>query len=269
MNRAAKYARAYSLGMQNGLEYRADFYLNMLSVVFQIFIQLFLWSAIYGKTGDRSLFGYTYAQMIHYTVLSALLNRLLRTGFEYEIAEDIKSGGLSKYMVRPIHYFPYRLLAFLGVKTAHTGLISLVFLLITLLMTRWTGLPIHAVQIIAFLPVFALSFFLNFVLFYLVSCIAFWLTEIGFLFEAVRIVFIALSGGIFPLSVLGSRAEKMLNWLPFRYTINFPVDVLNGRISGNAYWTGLLAQLAWIVLLSGAAAWIWRSGSRKFVAVGG
>jgi ABC-2 type transport system permease protein len=269
MNRAAKYARAYSLGMQNGLEYRADFYLNMLSVVFQIFIQLFLWSAIYGKSGNSQLFGYTHAQMIHYTVLSALLNRLLRTGFEYEIAEDIKSGGLSKYIVRPIHYFPYRLLAFLGVKTAHTGMISIVFLLVSLLMARWTGLPISPVQILAFLPVFIFSFFLNFVLFYLVSCIAFWLAEIGFLFEAVRIVFIALSGGIFPLAVLGTKTEAILNLMPFRYTINFPVDVLNGRISGSAYWTGLMAQLVWIIVLSTAAAWVWRVGSRKFVAVGG
>jgi ABC-2 type transport system permease protein len=269
MNRLAKYTRAFSLGLQNGLEYRMDFFLNLASVVFQIFIQVFLWSEIYRQTGQGQMFGYTYPQMILYTVLAGLLNRLSRTGFEYEIAEDIKGGGLSKFIVKPVHYFSYRLAAFLGQKTAQTGLISLVLLATTAIVSHQTGLPVGIAQVFAFLPVFLLSFFLNFLLFYLASTLAFWLSEIGFFFEAVRIVFIALSGGIFPLAVLGARAEAILGLLPFRYTISFPVEALTGRLSGGEYQQGLLIQIVWISVLAIAASRFWRQGMRKFIAAGG
>jgi len=264
-----KYARAYAIGMQNALEYRMDFFLNMVSALFPIFIQVFMWTAIYEKTGQGAVFGYTYSQMIVYTVLASLLNRLLRTSFEYEISEDIKTGGLNKFIIRPIAHFPYRLAVFLGQKTVHTGLISVVLVIMVVVSVKVTGLPIGPAQVLGFLPAFVLAFVMNFILFYLVSAIAFWLTEIGFFFEAVRIVFIALSGGIFPIDVLGEDAARILRLLPFQYTINFPVDVLNGRITGRDTVLGLVVQVVWILLLSGLTVWIWKVGSRKYVAVGG
>jgi len=264
-----KYARAFSLGMQNGLEYRADFFLNMTSAIFPIFIQIFMWSAIYAKTGEGAMFGYTYAQMIAYTVMASILNRLLRTGFEYEVAEDIKSGGMDKFIIRPISHFPYRLCVFLGQKTVQTGLMSILLLGVAVAVAQLTGLSIGWRQVLGFLPAFLLAFVMNFILFYLVSAIAFWLSEIGFFFEAVKIVFIAMSGGIFPIDVLGGTLARVLRLLPFQYTINFPVDVLNGRIAGAELLRGLLFQVFWCLVLAGLSALIWRKGSKKYVAVGG
>jgi len=264
-----KYARAFLLGMQNGLEYRADFFLNMTSAIFPIFIQIFMWSAIYAKTGEGAMFGYTYAQMIAYTVMASILNRLLRTGFEYEVAEDIKSGGMDKFIIRPISHFPYRLCVFLGQKTVQTGLMSILLLGVAVAVAQLTGLSIGWRQVLGFLPAFLLAFVMNFILFYLVSAIAFWLSEIGFFFEAVKIVFIAMSGGIFPIDVLGGTLARVLRLLPFQYTINFPVDVLNGRIAGAELLRGLLFQVFWCLVLAGLSALIWRKGSKKYVAVGG
>jgi ABC-2 type transport system permease protein len=265
----ATYKRAFAIGMQNALEYRMDFALNMVAAVFPIFIQLFMWSAIYGKTGQGAMFGYTYPQMIAYTVLAGILNRLLRTGFEYEISQDIKTGGLNKYIIRPVYHFPFQLALFLGSKSVQTGLMSLIVFVSTFFVARATGLPIGAAQVAGFLPAFALAFVLNFLLYYLMSAIAFWLAEIGFFFEAVRIVFIALSGGVFPIDVLGERVAAALRWMPFQYTINFPVDVLNGRIAGEGLFQGIAVQLIWIGLLAGLAAWVWKVGAKKYVAVGG
>jgi len=264
-----KYARAFILGMQNGLEYRADFFLNMTSAVFPIFIQIFMWSAIYEKTGEGAMFGYTYAQMIAYTVLASILYRLLRTGFEYEISEDIKSGGMDKFIIRPISHFPYRFCVFIGQKTVQTGLISLVLLSAAIIITRFTGLVIGWQQVVSFLPTFLLAYILNFILYYMVSAIAFWLSEIGFFFEAVRIVFLAMSGGIFPIEVLGGNLTKILRVLPFQYTINFPVDVLNGRITGSELLQGIAFQVMWCFILGVLSFLIWRQGSKKYVAVGG
>ena len=44
-----------------------------------------------------------------------------------------------------------------------------------------------------------------------------------------RIVIVALSGGILPLAVFGSGPERVLSYLPFRFTIQFPTELLAGR----------------------------------------
>jgi len=98
---------------------------------------------------------------------------------------------------------------------------------------------------------------------------AFWIVEIGFLFEGIRIVTVLLSGGIFPLEVFGARAGQILSLLPFKYTVNYPINVLNGKISTDEILTGLLIQCAWIVITLGIANLLWRQGGRRYVAVGG
>ena len=49
--------------------------------------------------------------MIAYTFLAGLVARIVRTGFEYEIMDDIKNGKYSRFLVQPLGYFGYRLAA--------------------------------------------------------------------------------------------------------------------------------------------------------------
>ena len=42
---------------------------------------------------------------------------MVATGFEWEIADDIKNGGLNKYVIKPVGYLPYRIACFLGQKS--------------------------------------------------------------------------------------------------------------------------------------------------------
>jgi ABC-2 type transport system permease protein len=114
-----------------------------------------------------------------------------------------------------------------------------------------------------------LAVILNFLIFYCFSAIAFWLVEIGFLFEGIRIVTILLSGGIFPLEVFGSLFGQVSNFLPFRYTVHYPIHVLNGTISTEETIQGVVMQCLWIAASLLLAQWLWRIGSRRYVAVGG
>ncbi len=265
-----KYLYAFSTALQSTMEYRADFLLGMISATFPIIIQVFMWSAIYGGNEGAIYYNRSYGQMIAYTVMASILNRVIRTGFEYEVNNDIKNGDLSKYIVRPLHYLPYRLSCFLGQKTGHLtaslGLLALALVILTLL---FGGGVVGLGGVLAFIPALALAFLLNFMIFFCVAMWAFWMNEIGFFFEAVRIVFIVLSGGIFPLDIFGEGMGGVLKLLPFSYTINFPVDVLSGVTSGTQVVAGFGMQLLWIVVLFGLSSFLWKIGSRKYVAAGG
>jgi ABC-2 type transport system permease protein len=98
---------------------------------------------------------------------------------------------------------------------------------------------------------------------------SFWIVEVGFLFEGIRIVTVLLSGGIFPLEVFGTRFVQVMNLLPFKYTVNYPINVLNGQIAPAGIVTGMLIQCGWIAAFLFIANFLWRVGSRRYVAVGG
>ena len=80
---------------------------------------------------------------------------------------------------------------------------------------------------------------------------------------------ILLSGGIFPLEVFGARFVQLMNLLPFKYTVSFPVNVLNGTMQPIEIAQGMLIQCFWIAACWGLAQYLWRVGGRRYVAVGG
>ena len=90
--------------------------ISLISAAYPIFIQYFLWTAIYLSSTSDIVYGFTYRQMMAYTFLAGLVSRIVRTGFEYEIMEDVKSGKYSKFLVQPLGYFPYRLASYFGQK---------------------------------------------------------------------------------------------------------------------------------------------------------
>ncbi|HEX3046851.1 MAG TPA: ABC-2 family transporter protein [Bacillota bacterium] len=272
-----KYIRSLIVGIQSAMEYRANFLLSMVSAACPIFIQYFLWTAIYGggsgpgNSPDPNMIinGYNYTQIIIYTVIANIVSRLVRTGFEYEINDDIKNGGLNKFIVKPVDYFSYRLACFIGQKLVQLLLMLLLIIGAILILALKFGLLFSVGRFLAFFGALLLAFILNYMIFFGVSMIAFWLTEVGFLFEAVRIVFIALSGGIFPLDIFGPGIARALSFLPFKYIINFPVEILNGRLDTQGMLGGLLIQAFWIIMFGLMARWLWLMGNKRYVAVGG
>lgn len=267
--RLLKYYKAFELGFQTALEYRLNFLISLISAAYPIFIQTFLWTAIFQNSAQSTVYGFSYRQMIAYTFLAGLVARLVRTGFEYEIMDDIKSGKYSKFLVQPLGYFPYRLASFFGNKLPGQLMILGILVVILFGLNTFWGVALEGSRILLFLVTLTLATALNFLIFYCFSAMAFWVVEIGFLFEGIRIVTILLSGGIFPLEVFGQQFMRITNFLPFKYTVNYPINVLNGKITPLETLEGMLLQCLWIGICLGLANLLWRVGGRRYVAVGG
>jgi ABC-2 type transport system permease protein len=131
------------------------------------------------------------------------------------------------------------------------------------------GNKILFTQIAGFLASLVLAIALNFMIFYCISAISFWIVEIGFLFEGIRITTVLLSGGIFPLEVFGETFQQVMSLLPFKYTVSFPINILTGKIPPGEIGLGLVVQCVWIGLCMLLAGYLWRLGSKRYVAVGG
>ena len=112
-----KYSKAFILGIQGALEYRISFLLDIASSALPIVMQYFLWRTIFDSQGTDLVFGYSYHEIVIYIIFANLISKFISSGyFKYEIADDIKNGGLNKYITKPIGYGGYRLCCFLGEK---------------------------------------------------------------------------------------------------------------------------------------------------------
>ncbi len=263
-----KYLIAFKLGFESSLEYRGDFFLSIFSGAFIIIIQCFIWNAVFASAGTTVVNGYTYPEMIAYSILAGIVNKIVSAGFQNEIAGDIKSGGLSKFIVQPIGYFYYRLFCFLGGKVPQLiVLFPLSFGVLAL--THYTiGLEISVERLPLFFSFAVLAMLLNFLIYYCLSALAFIMTEVWGIFIAASQAILMLGGGLFPLEVFGDTASQILSLLPFKYLIYYPVNIVTGRMPTGEILPNALIQVAWIFLLLLSRV-CWQTGLKKYVAVGG
>ncbi len=263
------YRCVFRMGIEKSLEYRVNFLLTLLSAVFPIVIQTFLWNYLYGNADAAALFGYSHDQILVYTLLATLVSQLVHTGFEYQVNEDIKNGGLNKYLVRPVTYRYYQLCSFFGEKMPQLFLLLIVATGLVGFSVLVLGLGLTPLRILAFVGSLLLALLLNFFLFYCVALLSFWLTDVNLLFGTVSVVLVVVSGGVFPMDIFGEKIALLFRILPFGYTTQFCVNIINGKLDWGQVGTGFCCQLFWIAAFALLTFWMWRRGLKRYVAVGG
>src|SRR3990167_5333150 len=99
------YWQVAKVSWSNGLVYRLNFVMWRVRVVVQLLSVYFLWLAIFGQT--ENAFGYSRAEMLTYIILIGLIRSLVFSSRSIDAQEEISSGNLSNYLVKPVNYFNY------------------------------------------------------------------------------------------------------------------------------------------------------------------
>lgn len=264
-----KYTKAFTTGVLSAMEYRFDFFVGFMGTIFPILIQVFLWTAIYKNNENTIVYGYEFSQMISYVVIASVVNKVVNTGVENLINDDIHTGGLAKYLTKPVKYLPFRLFNILGQKF-FSIITTIIFAAVTIIVLFFTiSFKLNVINISLFIPALILGLVLNFMIFFLISMLAFWLTEVGSFFMTIQVIVMVASGGVFPISVLGEKFVFIMTHLPFIYTTYFPIQILSGASESSTILNGMIIQIFWIIILSIFASIIWKIGIKRYVAVGG
>ncbi|MDY7991046.1 ABC-2 family transporter protein [Paenibacillus polymyxa] len=269
MSAFPKYGRVFQLGVQSSLEYRFDFLFSLISAIFPILIQYYIWSAVYGRSESSEFFGYTYGQMILYTITAAIVTKIVTTDIGQNVATEIKDGGLNKYLVQPVSFFALKLFTMLGQKIFFFSAMLCILLFTLVYLTGTYGIRIPLAHILLFMVSMVMSLLLNFLISYTLAAVAFILSEISYFFEMTGLFVIILSGGVFPIEVFGKTINKILDYLPFKYTIHFPANVINGRLSMDEAVQGIGMQFFWMIALLAFSRIVWRAGMKKYLGLGG
>ena len=247
-------------------QYRVANYFYMIGMVAEPVIYLVVWSTIAEQQGG-SVGGFTPGQFAAYYIVWTLVRNFNIVFTPYGWEWRIREGQLSGQLLRPLFPIVSDLGYFAGWKFV--------------VLVMW--LPIAAVLALLFRPeihpsplaigVFALAIWGAYLIRSLnqssIGLITFWTTRVGPFFELYITLELLLSGRLVPLSLMPDWAQRLSDFLPFKWTFGFPIEALVGNLTDAELLGGLLAQAFWIVAGAIVVRIVWRFAIRRYSAVGG
>jgi ABC-2 type transport system permease protein len=265
----ATYTKVFTLGLQEQMEYRFNTFVESVVGLGSFVVIFFLWSSIYAANGGRPIGGVSFPGMLTYLLLSRLWDWVQSPGAEVDtmLPEDIRNGGLSKILARPLNDRFYRLCLYLSHRLFSGAVRVLPVAAVMCLLPRLFSLaPGSGLK---FLPiVMLLSLLLQFTFSYAVALTAFWFLRISGLLFLKRIVVSFLSGAWIPLMLFPPGVQDLSALLPFQYMVFFPVRLMIGGMPAAAMTFGCLVMSAWIVAFWALGVLLWKKGLLHYSGAG-
>jgi ABC-2 type transport system permease protein len=188
---------------------------------------------------------------------------------DWQIANDIREGNISQFLLKPIDFLWYRLCLFFAGRAAFVMMAAIPIGIFLYLHREYLMPPASGTAFGLFLFSLFLTALLQFFSAYAMAMLAFWFLEIStFIFILYAFEYIA-SGHLFPLDLLPGPVKSVLFLTPFPYQLYLPVSIYMGKTAGADLWRGLAMQLFWVVAACAWARFMWARGVKKYSAFGG
>ena len=258
------YPALLRVGFAEAVAYRAEMLVWMLTTTMPL-VSLALWSAV----AEAAPVGrFTQTRFASYFLATLVVRQLTSSWLVWEMNTDIRSGTLSRRLLKPIHpliTYSAENLAALPLRAA----LALPLTVVTLVLLEPGALPSSPLRIAVFLVSLLGAWLINFMTMATIGTVAFFLESSTAIFEIWLVAFMLLSGYLVPLELFPSWLRAASTALPFRYTLAFPVEVLTGMRDTQGMLHDLAVQWAYVVGSGATALLGWRVGLQRFSAYGG
>jgi len=259
------YLTAMRTHIQSDFQYRAATYMYLIGMVAEPVIYLVVWSTIANSHGG-SVQGITAGEFAAYYIVWTLVRNMNIVFTPYGWEERIREGHFSSLLLRPLHPIHHDLADFAGGKIVWVVLYLPIALGLTLAFKP--TLHISAVEIVVFFFAIWGAYLIRSMALWLLGMVTFWTTRGSAIFETYMMAELLLSGRLVPLTLMPNWAQTLADWLPFKWTFYFPIEVLVGNMSTASLLGGLGMQLFWATV-GGTLVWIcWRASAKHYTAVG-
>jgi ABC-2 type transport system permease protein len=256
------------IGVAETVAYRAEFLVWILTTTLPL-VMLALWTSVASEAPFRSpLREYTAADFVAYYLATLIVRNLTGTWVAWQVSEEVRMGGMSMRLLRPLHPF----VAFAASHLAAVPFRSLVALPVAAVLLLGSGesaLTREPLQLALIVPSLALAWLITFSVQFALGALAFFVTKTMALLSLHFLLFSLFSGYLLPNDLLPGWIAGAAEVLPFRYMLGVPVELMTRPLPPGELLHLMLGQLAWAAAGLLAALWTWRLGVRHYEAVGG
>lgn len=260
-----KYWAVFKITWQNSLEYRVELLAHMIRGLIFLMVLIFIWRAIFSQVSNFG--GYTLPSMITYLVMVRFIHFANRGNITRLVAREIKEGQLSTYLLKPISYLKFWFSSFWADRLfdALTRLLILLVFWIILPSFFAVGSWRHALLFLLFLPI-SLAF--NFLLNIFLASFAFWVTDVRLFSTVVGLTTGFLAGELIPVDIMPGFLGSLGSFLPFQYSLYFPIKIYQGALSNWEIIRGILFALLWLGVTFLLLQYFWQKGLKRYEAIG-
>jgi ABC-2 type transport system permease protein len=250
------------------LEYKANTLVGMFAILSGVFIEYLLWKRIFLTRGLETLNGFTFNELVIYIFFCIVVGQLKSSWVtSVEMIDGIRSGELNKYLIRPISYFTYHFMLFIGYNSLYY--ISYFFLIsgIVYFFPEWV-FPSFA-HVGAFLLMLAISVYLSYTIYFMMICFAFWFGEVRALVIAYNLANLILSGQMIPMRMFPDWLLNILYYTPIPYLVEIPVSIATGYLTPEMWLPLMFRGVIWTLLMTLAGLTLYKFGIRRYEGFGG
>ncbi len=263
-----KYWAYFKLSLQTILEYRGDMVIYTLNNGAMPLVGLLIWLA--AASGGAKL-AIAAPDLIVYFLLAAWVNIVVFSWGSWYVYEIIDKGDFYKYLIKPFS-LAWGFAAENGAQQVlKTVVISAVILIIAVVLSR--SYPLHLrvtpLSLLLFLPSLVMT---GLIVFYIELCLgltAFWVYDIDFLTNTYNMLNQLLSGRLIPLVFLPAGLASASTFMPFRYTLSFPIEVLLNKVGGYEELLGFMIQIIWLGATFVLYRLLYQQGAKNYQGFGG
>jgi ABC-2 type transport system permease protein len=252
------------VGLAEAVAYRAEMLVWVLATTMPL-VMLALWTAVArGAPVGR----YDEPRFVAYFLATFIVRQLTGSWAFYEMNFEVRDGRLAMRLLRPVH--PLWAYAAESIASAPMrALVSLPVAMIALAIVG-RGAVTHdpaawALWGVAILGGWLITLFVNFA----VGCLSFFVESSLKVMDLWLVFFFVLSGYLVPVDLFPSSLRAVVDWLPFRYQLGFPVELMTGAYGAGEALGPLARQWMWVAIGFAVTAGLWRAGLRRYSAYGG
>lgn len=246
-----KYLTCYKVYFKNYIVYPSNVFIKLIYVPIQMIIVYYLW---------KILSQYKYIDM-NYMFNYYLLTYLILYSYPFlnissDIQNDIFSGSLSNYMVRPINYIIPKLARFLAWMSIYCVILIPALFYVSII--RNIGL----LKILQFTVLMFLGIMIEFYLWYIIGILSFYIEKVRGLMRMINALRSLLSGSILPLSYFPKWSSAIIEFSPFRFLIYTPINFL--LTTHGDFFPTMVSSLICLCILIILEVLLWNYGFQKY-----
>lgn len=244
------------------MAYRAQMVIWLITGILPL-VMLSAWLTL-GEGGPVGSF--TPTDFIAYYLAAIFVRQMTGVWIIWDLDYQIRQGEFSSLLLRPLDPMHEYAARGLGGKWQRFWMLAPV--LTTAVIVTGVRYTSHPLDLLAFLLAMIGAWMLNFLIQYINGLLAFWITQAVAVFDLWFGLWTILSGYLIPLDLLPSAVSRVAYWLPFRYQLAVPLEIVLGRLQGTELLLSLGMQALWIAVMYGLCRLLWRRGIKKYSAVG-
>jgi ABC-type uncharacterized transport system permease subunit len=202
--------------------------------------------------------------MLAYTFTSILFTQIRGGNHDFELAEMVRSGGLSNYLLRPTGVVEFVYIRGLAPKLFIAGLC----LSIGIVASFFTD-AVSAPRMIAAMGLALLGNVIAYQFGAIIATLAFYWEEAYSMLMVKNMVVQILCGELIPLSLFPPNLTWVWKSTPFYLYVYGPVQFALGRWSTAEFTNSIGIACLWILGLWGLTNLSWRLSIKRYLSLGG